>query len=82
MRAHANGGGTTPYPGDITADELGNVMKELGLNPSQEELQDLINEVDINKDGVISFDGAVYRLSSPTHSPPTALSAFIPKAGH
>ncbi|KAK3305871.1 uncharacterized protein B0T15DRAFT_213250 [Chaetomium strumarium] len=42
--------------GDITADELGNVMKELGLNPSEEELQDLINEVDTNKDGVISFD--------------------------
>ncbi|KAK4238776.1 hypothetical protein C8A03DRAFT_33172 [Achaetomium macrosporum] len=42
--------------GDITAAELGNVMKELGLNPSDEELQDLINEVDTNKDGVISFD--------------------------
>ncbi|KAL2130343.1 hypothetical protein VTI74DRAFT_6569 [Chaetomium olivicolor] len=42
--------------GDITADELGQVMKELGLNPSDEELRDLINEVDLNKDGVISFD--------------------------
>ncbi|KAL2157282.1 hypothetical protein VTH06DRAFT_6220 [Thermothelomyces fergusii] len=42
--------------GDITADELGKVMRELGLNPSEAELQDLINEVDINKDGVISFE--------------------------
>ncbi|KAL2150466.1 hypothetical protein VTH82DRAFT_7029 [Thermothelomyces myriococcoides] len=42
--------------GDITADELGNVMRELGLNPSEDELQDLISEVDVNKDGVISFE--------------------------
>lgn len=32
-------------------------MKELGLNPSEEELQDLVNEADLNKDGVISFEG-------------------------
>ncbi len=32
-------------------------MKELGLNPSESELQDLVNEADLNKDGVICFDG-------------------------
>jgi calmodulin len=32
-------------------------MKELGLNPSDAELQDLVNEADVNKDGVICFDG-------------------------
>lgn len=32
-------------------------MKELGLNPSDAELQDLVNEADTNKDGVICFDG-------------------------
>ncbi|KAK0724334.1 hypothetical protein B0H67DRAFT_598011 [Lasiosphaeris hirsuta] len=42
--------------GDITAEELGAVMKELGLNPSEAELQDLVNEADVNKDGVICFD--------------------------
>ncbi|SPQ24314.1 5ef4de72-1994-4316-857a-dca6952267fa [Thermothielavioides terrestris] len=42
--------------GDITADELGQVMKELGLNPSDQELQDLVDEADLNKDGVISFE--------------------------
>ncbi|KAK4107130.1 EF-hand [Canariomyces notabilis] len=42
--------------GDITASELGKVMRELGLNPSDEELKDLINEADLNKDGVISFE--------------------------
>jgi len=44
--------------GDITAAELGQVMRELGLNPSESELRDLVNEADLNNDGVISFDGA------------------------
>jgi hypothetical protein len=43
--------------GDITAAELGQVMRELGLNPSDAELNDLVNEADLNNDGVISFDG-------------------------
>lgn len=47
-------------PGDITASELGHVMRKLGLNPSNEELDDLVNEVDLNKDGVISFDGLFF----------------------
>ncbi|KAK4034689.1 hypothetical protein C8A01DRAFT_38848 [Parachaetomium inaequale] len=42
--------------GDITAAELGAVMRELGLNPSDAELHDLVNEADLNHDGVISFD--------------------------
>ncbi|KAK4244975.1 hypothetical protein C7999DRAFT_34687 [Corynascus novoguineensis] len=42
--------------GDITADELGQVMRELGLNPTEAELRDLVNEVDVNNDGVISFE--------------------------
>jgi Ca2+-binding EF-hand superfamily protein len=32
-------------------------MRELGLNPSDAELRDLVNEADLNHDGVISFDG-------------------------
>ena len=32
-------------------------MRELGLNPSDAELNDLVSEADINSDGVISFDG-------------------------
>ncbi|KAK4101227.1 EF-hand [Parathielavia hyrcaniae] len=42
--------------GDITAAELGQVMRELGLKPSDDELRDLVNEADLNSDGVISFD--------------------------
>ena len=32
--------------GTITTDELGTVMENLGLNPTQEELDDMIREVD------------------------------------
>jgi len=42
--------------GDITADELGHVMKSLGLNPSDAELLDIVAEADVNKDGVINFE--------------------------
>ncbi len=50
-------------PGDITAAELGQVMRELGLNPSDAELRDLVNEADLNNDGVISFEGLFFPLS-------------------
>ena len=34
--------------GKITTDELGTVMKSLGMNPSQDELREMIKEVDID----------------------------------
>lgn len=48
--------------GDITAEELGEVMKGLGLNPSDSELHDLIAEADVNKDGSIDFNGSYPRF--------------------
>lgn len=50
-------------------------MRELGLNPSAEELQDLVNEADLNKDGVISFDGACRGL--PTYLPTYLLLTYL-----
>ena len=41
--------------GTITAKELGVVMRQLGLNPSEEELIEMIMEVDENGDGEINF---------------------------
>lgn len=32
-------------------------MRELGLNPSDAELNDLVGEADLDNDGVISFEG-------------------------
>ncbi len=34
--------------GTITCDELGTVMRSLGQNPSEQEIKDMINEVDID----------------------------------
>ena len=41
--------------GYITTKELGDIMKNLGQTPSEAELQDMINEVDIDGDGTIDF---------------------------
>lgn len=44
--------------GQITTKELGTVMRSLGQNPSESELQDMINEVDADNNGTIDFPGA------------------------
>eukprot|EP00058_Branchiostoma_floridae_P007768 XP_002593256.1 hypothetical protein BRAFLDRAFT_124870 [Branchiostoma floridae] len=41
--------------GVITIKELGTVMRSLGQNPNQAELQDMINEVDADGNGTIDF---------------------------
>ena len=42
--------------GTITINELGTVMKSLGTNPTNAELQDIINEVDADGNGKLEFD--------------------------
>ncbi|KAG4079060.1 hypothetical protein HA402_001715 [Bradysia odoriphaga] len=41
--------------GTIKTKELGTVMRSLGQNPTEAELQDMINEVDADGSGVIKF---------------------------
>ncbi|KAJ2044017.1 hypothetical protein H4S04_006453 [Coemansia sp. S16] len=41
--------------GNITAIELGSVMRSVGQNPTEAELQDMINEVDKDGNGTIDF---------------------------
>lgn len=47
--------------GQITTKELGTVMRSLGQNPSESELQDMINEVDADNNGTIDFPGTCDR---------------------
>ncbi|KAF7313850.1 Calmodulin-like protein [Mycena chlorophos] len=42
--------------GTITTLELGTVMRSLGQNPTESELQDMINEVDADGNGTIDFN--------------------------
>lgn len=41
--------------GFITTKELGTVMRSLGRNPTEAEVQDMINEVDADGNGTIDF---------------------------
>ena len=41
--------------GKITAKELGTVMRSFGTNPTEPELQEMIDEVDVDGNGTIEF---------------------------
>ena len=42
--------------GTVTTKELGNVMRKLGQKPTQADLQDMISEVDTDRNGTIEFN--------------------------
>ena len=42
--------------GKITTEELGTVMRSIGQNPNEAELQEMINEVDADGNGYIDFE--------------------------
>lgn len=43
-------------PGCITLEELAHMIQSLGENPTKEEVQEMISEVDDDGDGTIDFD--------------------------
>jgi calmodulin len=49
--------------GTITTKELATVMRSLGQNPTEAELQDMINEVDADGNGTIEFDEFLVMMS-------------------
>src|SRR3954462_3888607 len=53
--------------GTITTKELGTVMRSLGQNPTEAELQDMIQEVDSNGNGQIDFPEFLTMMSKKMH---------------
>nr|KAF6409200.1 calmodulin 3 [Rousettus aegyptiacus] len=53
--------------GTITTKELGTVMRSLGQNPTEAELQDMINEVDADGNGTIDFPEFLTMMSFVCH---------------
>jgi calmodulin len=49
--------------GRITAKEVGPVMQSLGQRPSEAELEDMVNEIDIDGNGTIEFEEFLSMMS-------------------
>jgi len=56
-----DGGGT------ITTVELGQVMRTFGWTPSESDLQEMINEIDQDGNGCISFNEFIYLMNKSVH---------------
>jgi len=52
-------------------------MRSLGQNPSESELQDMINEVDADNNGTIDFPGMIWPWFSQDFSLLTSLPEFL-----
>ncbi|KAI9900855.1 hypothetical protein N3K66_005117 [Trichothecium roseum] len=49
--------------GQITKEDLGRVMRSLGQKPSDAELQDMLNEVDLDQSGAVDFQEFLQMMS-------------------
>ena len=56
--------------GTITTKELGTVMRSLGQNPTEAELQDMVNEVDADGNGTIDFPEFLTMMARKCVMPP------------
>ena len=49
--------------GSITVEELGEVLNQMGQNPTEQELKDMISEVDADRNGTIEFSEFIDMMS-------------------
>ncbi|XP_062598590.1 neo-calmodulin-like isoform X5 [Saccostrea cucullata] len=56
------------HDGKISSDELGRVLRTLGHNYSQEEVEDMIKNADTNENGFVEFDEFVVMMRRWTHN--------------
>lgn len=64
---------TRDRPGSITVEEFAKVMSQSpGQPPSEEEVKKIIDEVDLDGDGTINFNGPFYLI--PLH--PSSLPIY------
>ncbi|KAK7613018.1 hypothetical protein IWX49DRAFT_51713 [Phyllosticta citricarpa] len=54
--------------GVITAEELGEVMRSLGQEPTEEELRDIVNELDVDTSGSIDFEEFLKMMAAKSKS--------------
>jgi calmodulin len=52
------------HSGQIDSNELLNVLKKLGLNPTEEELQEIIHDIDKDNDGTIDYSEFLRLMSN------------------
>ncbi len=57
--------------GTISINELGNVMRSLGANPTQSNLQEMINEIDQDGCGKIEFRDFLHLFANKLNEPET-----------
>ena len=65
--------------GKISGLELGNAMVSMGQNPTEEEINEMMREVDLNQDGKIDFDEFMIlmtRRSPDTQTEEEVINAF------
>lgn len=71
---------TRDRPGSITVEEFAKVMSQSpGQPPSEAEVKKIIDEVDLDGDGTINFNGSYLSFfPSRHHAPPPNLLTLLP----
>ena len=57
--------------GKISGKELANAMVSMGQNPTDDEINEMMREVDLNQDGLIDFDEFMILMTKNSHETQT-----------